>query len=108
MSTLACDFCMCGVLFNSIDQQHFLTDLVNVFNLIVILKNNLFGMIPLVDTLPGFVPRFLSMLEEEVYSQNSPIWDQDFMVSSSRTGQLGIQTGTLHLVMGNTNENCMI
>uniref|UniRef100_A0A8C3T9Q4 histone acetyltransferase n=1 Tax=Chelydra serpentina TaxID=8475 RepID=A0A8C3T9Q4_CHESE len=36
--------------------------------------------------------RFLSMLEEEVYSQNSPIWDQDFMVSSSRTGQLGIQT----------------
>ncbi|XP_075349251.1 histone acetyltransferase KAT2B isoform X3 [Mycteria americana] len=37
-------------------------------------------------------PKFLSMLEEEVYSQNSPIWDQDFMVSSSRTGQLGIQT----------------
>ncbi|KAF4799309.1 Histone acetyltransferase KAT2A [Turdus rufiventris] len=36
--------------------------------------------------------RFLSMLEEEVYSQNSPIWDQDFMVSSSRTSQLGIQT----------------
>uniref|UniRef100_A0A663MGI9 histone acetyltransferase n=1 Tax=Athene cunicularia TaxID=194338 RepID=A0A663MGI9_ATHCN len=30
-------------------------------------------------------PKFLSMLEEEVYSQNSPIWDQDFMVSSSRT-----------------------
>uniref|UniRef100_A0A8C8VK14 Histone acetyltransferase n=1 Tax=Pelusios castaneus TaxID=367368 RepID=A0A8C8VK14_9SAUR len=25
-------------------------------------------------------PKFLSMLEEEVYSQNSPIWDQDFMV----------------------------
>ncbi|RMC05193.1 hypothetical protein DUI87_18377 [Hirundo rustica rustica] len=37
-------------------------------------------------------PKFLSMLEEEVYSQNSPIWDQDFMVSSSRAGQLGIQT----------------
>ncbi|OXB62241.1 hypothetical protein ASZ78_009861 [Callipepla squamata] len=37
--------------------------------------------------------RFLSMLEEEVYSPNSPIWDQDFMVSTSRTGQLGIQTG---------------
>lgn len=48
------------------------------------------------------------MLEEEVYSQNSPIWDQDFMVSSSRTGQLGIQTGNLHLVMDNTNENCII
>uniref|UniRef100_A0A672TND0 Histone acetyltransferase n=1 Tax=Strigops habroptila TaxID=2489341 RepID=A0A672TND0_STRHB len=44
-------------------------------------------------------PKFLSMLEEEVYSQNSPIWDQDFMVSSSRTGQLGIQTGNLHLVV---------
>lgn len=40
------------------------------------------------------------MLEEEVYSQNSPIWDQDFMVSSSQTGQLGIQTGNLHLAMG--------
>lgn len=61
-------------------------------------------MIPLVVILPGFVPRFLSMLEEEVYSQNSPIWDQDFMVSSSRTGQLGIQTGNLHLVMGSTKE----
>uniref|UniRef100_A0A8D0RU90 Histone acetyltransferase n=1 Tax=Sus scrofa TaxID=9823 RepID=A0A8D0RU90_PIG len=36
--------------------------------------------------------RFLSMLEEEVYSQNSPIWDQDFLSASSRTSQLGIQT----------------
>uniref|UniRef100_A0A8C3LDE1 histone acetyltransferase n=1 Tax=Chrysolophus pictus TaxID=9089 RepID=A0A8C3LDE1_CHRPC len=33
-------------------------------------------------------PKFLSMLEEEVYSPNSPIWDQDFMVSTSRTGHL--------------------
>lgn len=33
------------------------------------------------------------MLEEEVYSQNSPIWDQDFLSASSRTSQLGIQTG---------------
>lgn len=33
------------------------------------------------------------MLEEEVYSQNSPIWDQDFLSTSSRTSQLGIQTG---------------
>jgi histone acetyltransferase len=32
------------------------------------------------------------MLEEEVYSQNSPIWDQDFLSASSRTSQLGIQT----------------
>ncbi|XP_035886489.1 histone acetyltransferase KAT2B isoform X2 [Phyllostomus discolor] len=38
-------------------------------------------------------PKFLSMLEEEVYSQNSPIWDQDFLSASSRTSQLGIQTG---------------
>ncbi|XP_044779887.1 histone acetyltransferase KAT2B isoform X4 [Bubalus bubalis] len=37
-------------------------------------------------------PKFLSMLEEEVYSQNSPIWDQDFLSASSRTSQLGIQT----------------
>ncbi|XP_076413639.1 histone acetyltransferase KAT2B isoform X5 [Peromyscus maniculatus bairdii] len=36
--------------------------------------------------------RFLSMLEEEVYSQNSPIWDQDFLSTSSRTSPLGIQT----------------
>nr|XP_048312506.1 histone acetyltransferase KAT2B isoform X2 [Myodes glareolus] len=36
--------------------------------------------------------RFLSMLEEEVYSQNSPIWDQDFLSASSRTSPLGIQT----------------
>uniref|UniRef100_A0A673SVA9 Histone acetyltransferase n=1 Tax=Suricata suricatta TaxID=37032 RepID=A0A673SVA9_SURSU len=41
-------------------------------------------------------PKFLSMLEEEVYSQNSPIWDQDFLSASSRTSQLGIQTaGTI-------------
>ncbi|XP_035561106.1 histone acetyltransferase KAT2B isoform X3 [Canis lupus baileyi] len=37
-------------------------------------------------------PKFLSMLEEEVYSQNSPIWDQDFLSASTRTSQLGIQT----------------
>ncbi|XP_040819469.1 histone acetyltransferase KAT2B isoform X3 [Ochotona curzoniae] len=37
-------------------------------------------------------PKFLSMLEEEVYSQNSPIWDQDFLSASSRINQLGIQT----------------
>ncbi|XP_078394633.1 histone acetyltransferase KAT2B isoform X1 [Cetorhinus maximus] len=35
-------------------------------------------------------PKFLSMLEEEVYSHNSPIWDLDFMVSSGNI-QLGIQ-----------------
>ncbi|XP_042330564.1 histone acetyltransferase KAT2B isoform X3 [Sceloporus undulatus] len=37
-------------------------------------------------------PKFLSMLEEEVYSQGSPIWDPDFIASSSQSAQLGIQT----------------
>ncbi|KAM8979382.1 histone acetyltransferase KAT2B isoform 1-T1 [Sarcophilus harrisii] len=37
-------------------------------------------------------PKFLSMLEEEVYSQSSPIWDPDFLAASSHAGQLGIQT----------------
>ncbi|KAG8442931.1 hypothetical protein GDO86_011663 [Hymenochirus boettgeri] len=36
-------------------------------------------------------PKFLSMLEEEVYSENSPIWDEDFMFTSSRTTELGMQ-----------------
>uniref|UniRef100_A0A8C5T8Z1 Histone acetyltransferase n=1 Tax=Malurus cyaneus samueli TaxID=2593467 RepID=A0A8C5T8Z1_9PASS len=65
-------------------------------------------------------PKFLSMLEEEVYSQNSPIWDQDFMVSSSRTGQLGIQTAEIapvfakkkkkigFLVISNLSEFCFV
>uniref|UniRef100_A0A8C5PMR3 histone acetyltransferase n=1 Tax=Leptobrachium leishanense TaxID=445787 RepID=A0A8C5PMR3_9ANUR len=35
-------------------------------------------------------PKFLSMLEEEVYSPNSPIWDEDYMSSSSRNNELGI------------------
>ena len=29
--------------------------------------------------------RFLSMLEEEVYGDNSPIWDDDFTVPQSLT-----------------------
>uniref|UniRef100_A0A8B9U897 Histone acetyltransferase n=1 Tax=Anas zonorhyncha TaxID=75864 RepID=A0A8B9U897_9AVES len=52
-------------------------------------------------------PKFLSMLEEEVYSPNSPIWDQDFIVSTSRTGQLGIQTGKMPLVMG-LGSTCLV
>ncbi|XP_041421935.1 histone acetyltransferase KAT2B isoform X2 [Xenopus laevis] len=36
-------------------------------------------------------PKFLSMLEEEVYSSNSPIWDEDYMSTSSQTNDLGIQ-----------------
>lgn len=52
------------------------------------------------------VPRFLSMLEEEVYSQNSPIWDQDFLSASSRTSQLGIQTGKKK--KKNTTRKCLL
>ncbi|CAI9559725.1 unnamed protein product [Staurois parvus] len=40
-------------------------------------------------------PKFLSMLEEEVYSLNSPIWDEDFMSSSSRANELGIQADSV-------------
>ncbi|KAG9476170.1 histone acetyltransferase KAT2B [Eleutherodactylus coqui] len=36
-------------------------------------------------------PKFLSMLEEEVYSHDSPIWDEDFLSTSSRANELGIQ-----------------
>ncbi|XP_032868037.1 histone acetyltransferase KAT2B isoform X1 [Amblyraja radiata] len=35
-------------------------------------------------------PKFLSMLEEEVYSHNSPIWDTDFMISTGNI-QIGMQ-----------------
>ena len=60
-----------------------------------------------------FVPRFLSMLEEEVYSQNSPIWDQDFLSASSRTSQLGIQTGKkkekfFFGINQNTTRKCLL
>uniref|UniRef100_A0A4W3K4P2 histone acetyltransferase n=1 Tax=Callorhinchus milii TaxID=7868 RepID=A0A4W3K4P2_CALMI len=41
-------------------------------------------------------PKFLSMLEEEVYSHSSPIWDLDFTVSSGNI-QLGIQPGNFEL-----------
>uniref|UniRef100_A0A4W3JTF6 histone acetyltransferase n=1 Tax=Callorhinchus milii TaxID=7868 RepID=A0A4W3JTF6_CALMI len=40
--------------------------------------------------------KFLSMLEEEVYSHSSPIWDLDFTVSSGNI-QLGIQPGNFEL-----------
>ena len=52
------------------------------------------------------------MLEEEVYSQNSPIWDQDFLSASSRTSQLGIQTGkkkkNCFCVNQNTTRKCLL
>ncbi|GCB71878.1 hypothetical protein scyTo_0001729 [Scyliorhinus torazame] len=35
--------------------------------------------------------RFLSMLEEEIYGQSSPIWDSDFTLSAAEGVQLGQQ-----------------
>uniref|UniRef100_A0A8C4H372 Histone acetyltransferase n=1 Tax=Dicentrarchus labrax TaxID=13489 RepID=A0A8C4H372_DICLA len=40
-------------------------------------------------------PKFLSMLEEEVYSHSSPIWSQDFLAGASG-GQIPIHTGYSH------------
>ncbi|KAG7263878.1 hypothetical protein CRUP_010565 [Coryphaenoides rupestris] len=36
--------------------------------------------------------RFLSMLEEEVYSHSSPIWSQDFLAGGAPGGQIAIHT----------------
>lgn len=35
------------------------------------------------------------MLEEEIYGENSPIWEADFTVPASDGTQLGHQTGTV-------------
>lgn len=35
------------------------------------------------------------MLEEEIYGENSPIWEADFTVPASEGTQLGHQTGEL-------------
>ncbi|XP_051987279.1 histone acetyltransferase KAT2A-like isoform X1 [Xyrauchen texanus] len=37
-------------------------------------------------------PKFLSMLEEEIYGENSPIWEADFTKPASEVSQLGHQT----------------
>ncbi|XP_051742523.1 histone acetyltransferase KAT2A [Ctenopharyngodon idella] len=37
-------------------------------------------------------PKFLSMLEEEIYGENSPIWEADFTMPASEGAQLGHQT----------------
>lgn len=37
--------------------------------------------------------RFLSMLEEEIYGENSPIWDAEFTMPANEGAQLGPQTG---------------
>ncbi|NXQ91105.1 KAT2A acetyltransferase, partial [Nyctibius grandis] len=34
-------------------------------------------------------PKFLSMLEEEIYGENSPIWEADFTVPATEGAQLG-------------------
>ncbi|XP_047657036.1 histone acetyltransferase KAT2A isoform X2 [Tachysurus fulvidraco] len=36
--------------------------------------------------------RFLSMLEEEIYGENSPIWDAEFTMPANEGAQLGPQT----------------
>nr|XP_023665042.1 histone acetyltransferase KAT2A isoform X3 [Paramormyrops kingsleyae] len=40
-------------------------------------------------------PKFLSMLEEEIYGENSPIWDADFTMPASEGGQIGHQTAVI-------------
>uniref|UniRef100_A0A669EM27 histone acetyltransferase n=1 Tax=Oreochromis niloticus TaxID=8128 RepID=A0A669EM27_ORENI len=51
--------------------------------------------------------KFLSMLEEEIYGENSPIWEADFTMPASDGTQLGHQTGeaanTISLVFNNLN-----
>ncbi|GAA6065034.1 histone acetyltransferase KAT2A isoform X1, partial [Tachysurus ichikawai] len=37
-------------------------------------------------------PKFLSMLEEEIYGENSPIWDAEFTMPANEGAQLGPQT----------------
>uniref|UniRef100_A0A8C6SLC7 Histone acetyltransferase n=1 Tax=Neogobius melanostomus TaxID=47308 RepID=A0A8C6SLC7_9GOBI len=46
-------------------------------------------------------PKFLSMLEEEIYGENSPIWEADFIMPASDGTQLG-QTGQLQYVHNTT------
>ncbi|KTG38442.1 hypothetical protein cypCar_00000291 [Cyprinus carpio] len=41
---------------------------------------------------PHTLPKFLSMLEEEIYGENSPIWEADFTMPASEGTQLGHQT----------------
>uniref|UniRef100_A0A8C1HUR4 histone acetyltransferase n=1 Tax=Cyprinus carpio carpio TaxID=630221 RepID=A0A8C1HUR4_CYPCA len=44
--------------------------------------------------------KFLSMLEEEIYGENSPIWEADFTMPASEGTQLGHQTGVNLKVWG--------
>ncbi|XP_041087238.1 histone acetyltransferase KAT2A isoform X3 [Polyodon spathula] len=40
-------------------------------------------------------PKFLSMLEEEIYGENSPIWESDFTMPAAEGAQLGHQPAVL-------------
>ncbi|XP_066554513.1 histone acetyltransferase KAT2A isoform X1 [Amia ocellicauda] len=40
-------------------------------------------------------PKFLSMLEEEIYGENSPIWEADFTMPASEGAQLGHQPAVI-------------
>lgn len=40
-----------------------------------------------------FPTRFLSMLEEEIYGENSPIWEADFTVPAAEGAQLVSRPG---------------
>uniref|UniRef100_A0A671V316 histone acetyltransferase n=1 Tax=Sparus aurata TaxID=8175 RepID=A0A671V316_SPAAU len=50
-------------------------------------------------------PKFLSMLEEEVYSHSSPIWSQDFLAGASG-GQIPIHTGNTHPLRHTLPQPC--
>lgn len=54
------------------------------------------------------VSRFLSMLEEEIYGENSPIWEADFTVPASDGTQLGHQTGTSSFLSGCVVESALL
>ncbi|OXB70158.1 UNVERIFIED_CONTAM: hypothetical protein H355_006384 [Colinus virginianus] len=43
-------------------------------------------------------PKFLSMLEEEIYGENSPIWEADFTVPAAEGTQLGSRAATVSAV----------
>ncbi|XP_029109943.1 histone acetyltransferase KAT2A-like isoform X1 [Scleropages formosus] len=50
-------------------------------------------------------PKFLSMLEEEIYGENSPIWDVDFTMPASEGGQIGHQTAVISPAAGSNTPS---
>uniref|UniRef100_A0AAY5EBT8 Histone acetyltransferase n=1 Tax=Electrophorus electricus TaxID=8005 RepID=A0AAY5EBT8_ELEEL len=53
-------------------------------------------------------PKFLSMLEEEIYGENSPIWDADFTMPASEGGQLGPQSATSEPIAGTHTHTSLL